>query len=158
MPPDAYLTAFEQAEEGLAVQTNTGQIAVVARGTGTPTLIQRAVVDSPVLLPGNRLAMIGASGDSQTARLVILQNGEEQEVVLPDAQVRSERNQLIYDNRENRLYMLLGAHNDASSLYSINLNPNAAFETTRLPGNNDIAIALNKRGDVVRFACRRRYL
>ncbi|MEM8484072.1 MAG: hypothetical protein AAF564_00925 [Bacteroidota bacterium] len=151
MSSDAYLTAFADVSDGIVVQSRVNEVAVLSQGVADPLLIQRAVVDSPVLLPGNRLAVLGASGDAQTARLVLLENGAEREIVLPDLRVRSTRNQLIYDNRENRLYALLGNPNGASSLVSIDLDPDASFASTLLPSTDDIAIALNKRGDVVRL-------
>ncbi len=151
VPAGAYFKALPDVADGIAVQTTNNQLAVLAPGVTDPFLVERAVVDAPVILPGNRIAVLGASGDAQSARLIVLENGNETEVTLENIRVRSSRNQLVYDNQQNRLLVLLVANSGPSSLLSVDLDPNAGFATTVLPSTEDFAITLNNRGEVVRL-------
>ncbi len=147
LQPGSFMTAFSDPEAGLIYQNNRGEVVISTRFEAEPVVLRNTVQRSPVVLPGDRVAMLSASAEG--TNLQIWENGEVTTVPVSDSYASGQFSHLVYDNLNNRLVAFLERLGE-NLIVDISLNPSTLYQVSEIlrTSNGIHSIAITPRGEI----------
>ncbi len=127
--PGSFLTSFSDPEAGLIYQNDRGEVVISTRFETAPMVLSNTVQRSPVVIPGNRVAMLSANADGTS--LHVVENGEVTTVPVSDFYASGQFSHLAYDNLNNRLVAYLERLGE-NLVVDISLNPTTLYQVSEI--------------------------